>query len=156
MLKNWIGHRKWMCWKCWKINIIKNIFKSGCDFNFKKLENMPTASAKSLKNYLEKRYIPMYFMNSFIDIILAFCLIIWDNTSSEHSFITCFGMIEEHSNNFEKSMCWETVKHHYCSIVSTKSEYIRKCRCLFNKCKSNAEIYLPFSLYWKYPLRNIH
>ena len=44
----------------------------------------------------------MYFMNSFIDILPAFCLLIWNNFSSDLSFIGCFGIIEDHSENFEK------------------------------------------------------
>ena len=40
----------------------------------------------------------MYFMNFFINIIPAFCVLVWNNVSSEYSFIGCFGIIEDHSN----------------------------------------------------------
>ena len=44
----------------------------------------------------------MYFRNSFIVIRSAFCQLIWNNFSSEHSYVGCFGIIEGNLNNSEK------------------------------------------------------
>lgn len=59
--------------------------------------------SKSLEKLSAKEFnVPMYFMNSCIDILPAFCFLIVNKFSSKYNFISCFGIIESHSNNSEK------------------------------------------------------
>ena len=41
-------------------------------------------------------------MNSFMHILPVLVLLVLNSFSSKHSFIACFGIVENHSNNSEK------------------------------------------------------
>ena len=87
---------------------------------------MTCSVSTNLEKLFGKKLVSMYFMNSFIEIISVFCLSIWNNVSSEHSFISCFGIIEDHSNNFQKhDFNFEWLRN--CSIAIPYS-FVPNCR----------------------------
>ena len=45
---------------------------------------------------------PIYFMNSFMQILPSLFLIVLNNLSSKHSFVGSLGTVENHLNNSEK------------------------------------------------------